>query len=47
MNDSNIYAGYRYPAKIIGHAAWLYQLFTVSFTKYQGVTRITKYCCQL
>ena len=27
MNNSNIYAGYRYPAQIISHAVW----FTLSF----------------
>ncbi len=31
MKNSNIYAGYRYPAQIISHAVWLYHLFTLSF----------------
>ncbi len=32
MNTStNPYAGYRYPAEIIGHAVWLYFRFTLSF----------------
>ena len=31
MNNSNIYAGYRYPAQIISHAVWLYHRFTLSF----------------
>ena len=31
MNNSNIYAGYRYPAQIISHAAWLYHRFKLSF----------------
>jgi len=31
MNNSNIYAGYRYPAQIISHAVWLYHRFTPSF----------------
>ena len=32
MNESiNPYAGYRYPAEIIGHAVWLYFRFALSF----------------
>ena len=31
MKNSNIYAGYRYPAEIISHAVWLYHRFTLSF----------------
>ena len=31
MNNSNIYAGYRYPAQIINHAGWLYHRFTIRF----------------
>ena len=31
MKNSNIYAGYRYPAQIISHAVWLYHRFTLSF----------------
>ena len=31
MNNSNIYAGYRYPAQTINHAVWLYHRFTLSF----------------
>ena len=31
MKNSNIYAGYRYPAQIISHAVWLYHCFTLSF----------------
>ena len=31
MNNSNIYADYRYPAQIISHAIWLYHRFTLSF----------------
>ena len=31
MNNSNIYAGYRYPAQIISHAVWLYHPFMLSF----------------
>jgi putative transposase len=31
MKNSNIYAGYRYPAQIISHAVWLYHRFTISF----------------
>jgi putative transposase len=31
MNNSNIYAGYRYSAQIINHAVWLYHRFTLSF----------------
>ncbi|MDV7106345.1 IS6 family transposase, partial [Vibrio sp. TH_r3] len=31
MKNSNIYAGYRYPAPIISHAVWLYHRFTLSF----------------
>lgn len=31
MKNSNIYAGYRYPAQIISHAVWLYHHFTLSF----------------
>jgi putative transposase len=32
MNDvKNPYAGYRYPAKIISHAVWLYFRFTLSY----------------
>ena len=30
MKNSNIYAGYRYPAQIISHAVWLYHRFTLS-----------------
>jgi transposase-like protein len=31
MKNINIYAGYRYPPKIISHAVWLYHRFTLSF----------------
>jgi len=31
MKNSNIYAGYRYPAQIISHTVWLYHRFTLSF----------------
>jgi putative transposase len=31
MKNTNIYAGYRYPAQIISHAVWLYHRFTLSF----------------
>ncbi len=31
MKNSNIYAGYRYPAQIISHAVWLYHRFTLRF----------------
>jgi len=31
MKNSNLYAGYRYPAQIISHAVWLYHRFTLSF----------------
>ena len=31
MKNSNIYAGYRYPAQIISHAVWLHHQFTLSF----------------
>ena len=31
MNNSNMYAGYRYPAQVISHAVWLYHRFTLSF----------------
>ena len=31
MKNSNIYAGYRYPAQIISHAVWLHHRFTLSF----------------
>ena len=31
MKNSNIYAGYRYPAQIISYAVWLYHRFTLSF----------------
>ena len=31
MKNSNIYAGYRYPAQIISHAVCLYHRFTLSF----------------
>ncbi|MFT6925458.1 MAG: putative transposase [Psychromonas sp.] len=31
MKNSNIYAGYRYPAQSISHAVWLYHRFTLSF----------------
>jgi putative transposase len=31
MKNSNIYAGYRYPAEIISHTVWLYHHFTFSF----------------
>jgi putative transposase len=31
MKNSNICAGYRYPAQIISHAVWLYHRFTLSF----------------
>ena len=31
MNNSNIYAGYRYPAQIISYAVWLCHRFTLSF----------------
>ena len=31
MNNSNLYAGYRFPAQIISHAVWLYHRFTLSF----------------
>ena len=31
MKNSNIYAGYRYPAQIISLAVWLYHRFTLSF----------------
>jgi putative transposase len=30
MQDTNIYAGYRYPSQIISHAVWLYHRFTLS-----------------
>ena len=31
MQNTNIYAGYRYPPQIISHAVWLYHRFTLSF----------------
>ena len=31
MKNSNIYAGYSYPAQIINHTVWLYHRFTLSF----------------
>ena len=31
MKNSNIYAGYCYPAQIISHVVWLYHRFTLSF----------------
>ncbi|MFQ3194876.1 MAG: putative transposase [Colwellia sp.] len=31
MKNSNIYAGYRYPAQIVSHTVWLYHRFTLSF----------------
>ena len=31
MQNTNIYAGYRYPSQIINHAVWLYHRFTLSF----------------
>ncbi|WP_232787992.1 transposase [Paraglaciecola sp. MB-3u-78] len=31
MQNTNIYAGYRYPPQIISHAVWLYYRFTLSF----------------
>jgi len=31
MNNSNIYAGYRYPVQTISHAVWLYHRFILSF----------------
>ena len=32
MNDANNpYAGYRYPAEVIGHAVWLYFRFTLNY----------------
>jgi transposase-like protein len=31
MQNTNIYAGYRYPPQIISHAVWLYHIFTLSF----------------
>ncbi|WP_084683707.1 hypothetical protein [Psychromonas hadalis] len=31
MNNSNLYAGYRYPAQIISHTVWLYHHYTLSF----------------
>jgi len=31
MKNSNIYAGYRYPAQIISQTVWLYHRFTLSF----------------
>ena len=34
MNDTRStlrYPGFRFPAKIIGHAVWLYHRFTLSF----------------
>ena len=31
MNNTNIYAGYRYPSQIISHALWLYHRFALSF----------------
>ena len=31
MNNSNIYAGYRYPTQIISYAVWLCHRFTLSF----------------
>jgi len=31
MKNSNIYAGYRYPAQIISHTVWLYHRFILSF----------------
>jgi putative transposase len=30
MQNTNIYAGYRYPSQIISHAVWLYHRFTLS-----------------
>ena len=31
MQNTNIYAGYRYPSQIISHAVRLYHRFTLSF----------------
>ena len=31
MKKTTVYAGYRYPPKIISHAVWLYHRFTLSF----------------
>ena len=31
MNNSNLYAGYRYPAQIISHTFSFYHRFTLSF----------------
>ncbi|MFT7129626.1 MAG: transposase-like protein [Gammaproteobacteria bacterium] len=31
MQNTNTYAGYRYPSQIISHAVWLYHRFTLSF----------------
>ena len=30
MQNTNIYAGYRYPPQIISHAVWLYHRLTLS-----------------
>jgi putative transposase len=30
MQNTNIYAGYRYPSQIISHAVWLSHRFTLS-----------------
>ncbi len=53
-SPTNPYAGFRYPAEIIGHAVWLYHRFTLSFREVEEipaergiiVSHETR-CCQL
>jgi hypothetical protein len=48
MQNTIIYAGYRYPFHIISHAFWLYHRFTLNFRDIEellsarGITSVTK-----
>lgn len=35
MKNSEIYRGFRYPPEIIGHVAWLYFRFSLSFRDFE------------
>jgi transposase-like protein len=47
MENSNIYAGYRYPAQIISHAVWLYHRFTLSFRDIEEFMQYENNRCEL
>jgi putative transposase len=44
MENTKMYAGYRYPSQVISHAVWLYHRFTLSFRDFEELLAARDIC---